>query len=334
MNSRMRAAAVMGILLASPAAGRVSAYLKAGVRVDGPSVAVAWRQTPVRYQVNDRAVAGIEPGQLRDAAEAAFATWQNVPSATVGFRFDGFTGAEPLDEDGASTLGFLARPDLERTLAATSYLVDTRTGEILEADIFFNSTYAWSVAPGGEPGRYDLQSIATHEAGHFLGLGHSALGETERIPGGRRLIASGSVMFPIAFAPGSIAGRALWPDDVAGASDLYPAPTFRSSTGTVQGTVTKDGLGVFGAHVVAYNLATGAMVGGFSLDPGGGFAIAGLAPGTCLIRVEPLDDGDVGSFLDQADLVDTDFRVTYYPRLVTVPAGGGSAAVNVMVAAK
>jgi Matrixin len=334
MTARARAALAIAALLVWPAAQRAQAYLKAGIQVDGQSVPLAWRETPVHYLVNDRTVEGVEPEQLRDAAGAAFATWQNVSSATVAFQFDGYTGAEPLHEDGANTLGFLARPDLERTLAATSYLVDTRTGELLEADIFFNSMFAWSVAPGGEPGRYDLQAIATHEIGHFLGLGHSALGETEPIPGGRRLIASGSAMFPIAFAAGSTAGRMLWPDDVAGVSDLYPVSGFAASTGTLQGTVTKGGLGVFGAHAIAYNLATGALVGGFALDPGGGFAIAGLAPGTYLVRVEPLDDADVGSFLDDAARVDTDFRVTYYPALVTVPRGGGSAAVNVMVAAK
>ena len=52
---------------------------------------------------------------------------------------------------------------------------------MLESDVFFNAAFAWSTAPNGEPGRYDVQSIATHEAGHFFGLGHSALGEAEQI---------------------------------------------------------------------------------------------------------------------------------------------------------
>ena len=61
--------------------------------------------------------------------------------------------------------------------------------------------------------------------------------------------------------------------------------------------------------------------------------IAGLSPGTYIVRVEPLDDGDVGSFFDDVT-VDTDFRVTYYQQLVTVPAGAASASISVDVAAK
>ena len=60
----------------------------------------------------------------------------------------------------------------------------------------------------------------------------------------------------------------------------------------MSGRVTKNGQGVYGAHVVAFNLATGAMVGGFSLDSQGSFVIGDLRPGPYIVRTEPLDDGD------------------------------------------
>jgi len=128
--------------------------------------------------------------------------------------------------------------------------------------------------------------------------------------------------------------RQLRADDIAGVSDLYPAGAFRAATGTVQGTVTKDGKGVFGAHVTAFSLSTGALVGGFSLDSSGAFAIAGLSPGSYIVRVEPLDDGDITSYFDAGGDVDTDFRVTYYAHILTVPAGGGAAPVSIAVTAK
>ena len=89
------------------------------------------------------------------------------------------------------------------------------TGEIIESDIFLNSTFAWSVAAGGEPGRQDVESIALHEIGHLHGLGHSMLGETELIGGGRRVLGAEAVMFPIAFTAGTL-NRTLRADDIAG----------------------------------------------------------------------------------------------------------------------
>ena len=312
------------------------AYLKLGSNVNGRTISLQWpARTLVRYFIGDSGVDGVSPQQFREAVGRGFDTWQAVQTASVGFEFGGFVGSRPLDQDGANVIGFASRPDLERTLASTSFLIDTRTGEILESDIFFNSTFQWSVAPGGEAGRFDVQSIATHESGHFLGLGHSLLGETEPRPtGGRRLLASGAVMFPIAFTAGNIVDRDLTADDIAGVSDIYPDGEFRRATGTLQGTVTKSGKGIFGAHIVAFNLRTGDLVGGFSLDDTGAFAIAGLAPGTYIVRVEPLDDGDVESFFESPSTVDADFKATYHERLVTVPEGGGSVPIAVEVVAK
>ena len=202
-----------------------------------------------------------------------------MPTASITYQFGGFTRSLPGEDDGRSTLGFLNEPDLDRVLASTSYLVDDVTGELLESDIFFNSAFPWSVAATGERGRWDLETIALHEIGHFSGLGHSAIGETEMAGGGRRVLSTGAVMFPIALGAGDISGRTLRPDDIAGISDLYPDGDFNDDTGSVSGRVTKNGSGVFGAHVVAFDPRTGEMVGNFTLDTDGQFSIAGPPPG-------------------------------------------------------
>jgi hypothetical protein len=206
----------------------------------------------------------------------------------------------------------------------------------VEADIFFNASFQWSVAPAGESGKYDLQTIATHEIGHFSGLGHSAIGETEILPtGGRRVIAAEAVMFPIAFPAGNIAGRELKPDDIAGISDIYPDGGFNTATGSISGRVTKDGQGLFGAHVVAFEPATGHLIANLTLDDEGQFSMAGLTPGPHIVRVEPLDDADLDSYFDTSiTTVDLDFRVSFLDRLVVVPRGGDSGAIELKVVRK
>jgi hypothetical protein len=285
--------------------------------------------------VNDRSGPGIGAADLQSALGRAFSTWQAVPTASITYQFVGFTSALPLQEDGQSTLGFASRPELNRVLASTSIMIDGLTGEIIETDVFFNTAQPWSVAAGGEPDKFDLESVALHEIGHMNGLGHSAIGETDLKPeGGRRVIAAEAVMFPIAYPAGNILGRTLRVDDIAGVSDLYPDGGFDDTTGSVSGRVTLNGRGIFGAHVVAFDPSTGALAANFSLDSEGRFSIAGLSPGPHIIRVEPLDDADVDSFFSSTSKVDFDFRVTFLDRLVVVPRGGDSGSIELRVVGK
>ena len=312
-----------------------TAYLKFGVEVNsGDVVGVRWDEMPIRYFVTNRDVPGVTATQLQATVARAFAAWAAVPDVGISTNFAGFVNAEPSIEDGASVIGFRSRPELDRVLGAASFNTDDVTGEILEADIFFNSTFTWSVAAAGESNRFDVESIAVHEIGHLLGLGHSALGETEeRADGGRSVLAKRAVMFPIAFPRGNIEDRTLEADDRAGIADVYQ-PDRDRALGAISGRVTLDGTGIFGAHVTAFNQKTGDFVGGFTLNERGNFVIGGLAPGLYVVRVEPLDDADLDSFFDDEADVNIDFRPTYYSRLVAVPAGGASAAIEIKVQAK
>jgi MYXO-CTERM domain-containing protein len=76
----------------------------------------------------------------------------------------------------------------EKDLALTVTFSDPKTGEVIESDMIFNSKHPYGLLPykasAGDAAsamtpvdsavceqRYDLQSVATHEAGHFFGLG-------------------------------------------------------------------------------------------------------------------------------------------------------------------
>ena len=329
------------LLLALATAGLVaaagqpaSAYLKLGTRSGDRTVTLSWRDLPVRYFITNQPGGGVSANELRDAVGRAFANWHAVETSQTSSEFVGFTAARPNDDDGLTVIGFENLPAQDRTLGATSFLVDTLSGEIVEAEIFFNSAFDWSVASGGQANRYDLESIALHEIGHLLGLGHSALGETQLRAGGRAVLAAEAVMFPIAFSSGSTEGRTLRADDRAGISDTYPNGTFRRELGSVSGRITKGGQGVLGAHVVAFNMRTGRMVGGFSLNADGRYVIAGLEAGPHVLRVEPLDDGDVESFFDLTLNIDTNFRVKFHDRVVVVPRGGGTNNADIRVEPK
>jgi hypothetical protein len=152
--------------------------------------------------------------------------------------------------------------------------------------------------------------------------------------GNRRVIAAESVMFPIAFTSGNTADRALKVDDIAGISDIYGTNTFTRDFGSISGRVTKNGRGVVGAHVVAFNPRTGKLVGGFSLSQDGSFVIAGLEPGPHVLRAEPLDDGDIESFFDESLGVDINFNVKFHDRVVIVPRGGGTSNIEIRVTPK
>jgi hypothetical protein len=332
MKRRLFLAAIVGLIVVAGAPA--SAYLKLGTRSGERTVTLSWRELPVRYFITNQSGGGVNPNEVRDAVARAFTTWHDVETAQTSSEFVGFTSARPNDDDGLTVIGFENRPDQDRTLGATSFLVDTLSGEIVEAEIFFNSAFDWSVASAGQGNRFDLESIALHEIGHLLGLGHSALGETELRAGGRRVLAAEAVMFPIAFSQGTTEGRTLRADDIAGLSDIYPDTAFRRDLGSVSGRITKSGQGVLGAHVVAFNMRTGRMVGGFSLNEDGRYVIAGLEAGPHVLRVEPLDDGDVESFFDLTLNIDTNFRAKFHDRVVVVPRGGGTNNADIRVEPK
>ena len=324
-------ALVAVVLLAQDA----HAYLHFTATRAGQSRALKWQRAPVRWFAANRGAPGVSASDFQAAMARAFATWEAVPTASITFQFVGFTGAEPFDDDNVSVLGFQSHPEMERVLGATGFLVDTITGEILESDIFFNSAFPWSSAAQGDPARFDLESVAVHEIGHFLGLGHSAIGETEMRPeGGRRVLGSAAVMFPIALGRGITHDRELQPDDIAGVSDLYPEGGFQERSGVARGRVTRNGAGILGAHVTAFNPKTGALIAAFTLNNDGEFQIAGLAPGPHVIRAEPLDDADIESFFSRPGAIDIAFLVTFHDRLFIAPAGGAGEQLTVAVRPK
>ena len=160
-------------------------------------------------------------------------------------------------------------------------------GQILDSDTLFRNdgqaiyaTPAALATPQGQ-GAYDLESLLTHELGHWLGLDHSGVFR--------------AIMFPFAPPPGQFIGDRptaaipdgpLADDDRIGARFLYPDPNDSVNVGSIRGQVlpansfalatfapSSPGFsvtGIVGAQVVAVDASTGAVVaatlGGWSCD--------------------------------------------------------------------
>jgi hypothetical protein len=106
------------------------------------------------------------------------------------------------------------------TLALTTVTYNKNTGEIYDADIEVNSaiqlggTAGISTVDPVPPNSFDLQSILTHEAGHFLGLAHTAAPC-------QALTGNCPTMDPM-YRTGSADFRTLEEDDVEGICAVYP----------------------------------------------------------------------------------------------------------------
>ena len=189
---------------------------------DGCKVAgkdLYWRSFCVGFSLQKDGTSLIPMDAVRAAVARSFVTWSDVPCdngelATIAFSpaadVSCHTAEYSPDGPNANIILFQEnRWDYSgpgNTLAKTTVSYDTDTGEILDADIELNQAYN-ELTTGDDNVVYDLESIMTHEIGHFIGIDHSPDPE--------------ATMF-LAYEEGDTYQRDLAPDDLAAACTIYP----------------------------------------------------------------------------------------------------------------
>ena len=131
------------------------------------------------------------PDSWKPSARNAMGAWNN---AGADFRF--------YEVSCQNKLYYTPLGSGSSTLARATWWY---TGNyITKATIEFNSDKSWSTS--GESGKFDVQSVATHEFGHWLSLGHSS--NTD------------ATMYAY-IDPGETKKRTLHSDDIAGIKYIY-----------------------------------------------------------------------------------------------------------------
>ncbi len=209
------------------------------------------------------------------AVENSFAAWEAVPGSLVRFRQDATRPAYDRNASDRVNL-FVWRAFTLGPLTLSATYSSFSDGVMTDADLVFNDTakfVKWATTEEGLPGYADVQSVATHEIGHLVGLDHTPVAR--------------ATMNHV-LRTGSVSARSLEADDAGALLEAYPEFT-DSVNGSLIGTLSigrrpaKRGVPVF-----ALDARTGEPAGSALTDDRGLYRIRALPPGPYLVAAAPL----------------------------------------------
>jgi VCBS repeat-containing protein len=296
--------------------------------------AILWHHNPSGIPA---ATATFSQASFETSIEASFNTWENVDngvaeeplipvvnfggqsSATDAFALDGVNlvawkpdfpdgtlavtpcwgldaptttttdaqGHTVLPVDGGASIPFPGPPGV-------TYPV----GTVIDCGMQFDSFDTWSTSTVPDPNGFDVQGIATHEGGHFIGVSHSTLGDfTASNP-------MSATMLPVV-AAGDANPRTLEEDDKASILRLYarnrfsgPIPQTVAGRALITLRLLKDGAcaPATGVSVVAYRTQSG-INGTNRIETFSGSQLRAFTPhqpfnGSVTLNVPPLPAGE------------------------------------------
>lgn len=268
----------------------------------GP-VPTRWPSSSITWQFNPTLGTNLDttdPSQVATVLTNAFNAWSGTnaklsPATTISL-LTVMRGADNTTPDPAidnmNIVSLVPSTNVKFPTGVIAFAqVASTAGTLIDADIVFNPVELFSVMTPPAGGRFDLQSVASHEFGHAIGLDHSGIAHT--------------VMYPFGDTRASNQQRNLAVDDIVGVAFLYPAPpfcpsgttTFNCSLGVIAGRITLNGAGIYASHVVAIDTSTGNAVVDSLTNPDGTYKLVGVPPGTYNVLALPLGpDANTGVY--------------------------------------
>lgn len=227
--------AALGFALATATSTRASAYCRASTVSNGQicvpesledvGTALIWKRSCVGITVQQDASNQVPFDIARETILQAFLAWESPicdagttpPGIHVAYLGQASCGKVEYNQFGGNTNVLVFRDAVwphpggasDHKIALTTVTFDSRTGEIFDADIEVNSTDKFLFTWGDTDVQYDLLSVLTHEAGHFLGLGHAQ----DAFP---------DATMKATYYPGQTQQRTLAQDDIDGICAIYP----------------------------------------------------------------------------------------------------------------
>ncbi|MCK4548812.1 MAG: Ig-like domain-containing protein, partial [Candidatus Krumholzibacteria bacterium] len=248
-----------------------------------------WVETdlPFVYYIQEAGASGVGDGSDFTAIQNGMDAWAAIPDIDFSVTYGGTIAQE--DADAIDLVNMITFMDDEFKFPSgvlavgisTSFTVDStheavyyRPGQIIDADMIFNPMMSFKTPTSGISG-LDIQSIATHEAGHLFGIAHSAV--------------RSSTMFYV--LPSGTEATTLEAEDIHTFFKAYGDSTALANANRIEGKVThgQTGEGVPGAAIFAIDAAGGDTIACEYTFPDGSYSFVGIADGSYYVAIHPLD---------------------------------------------
>ncbi|MCL5407111.1 MAG: hypothetical protein M1429_01295 [Patescibacteria group bacterium] len=127
------------------------------------------------YRINySSKPSSLSNSKVKTAIEKGFVALQGAGGGIL-FHYAGDSSKTNASNDGENTILWRTLPS---GIVGLTYIWTDGNGRLADADTVFNKRYSWNYTSyngsndcGGAASSFDLQDIATHEFGHWMGLG-------------------------------------------------------------------------------------------------------------------------------------------------------------------